>query len=121
MPRPKLEASLADRPPLAGKSVLVTGGAGFIGSHLVDRLIDESPSRLTVVDNLFLGREKNLDEARARFSGVQFYNQDATDAEAMARILDKQQVETSCTTSPSYRCRLRSSVRAGAPSITSSS
>jgi UDP-glucose 4-epimerase len=83
---------LAEPPALAGKSVLVTGGAGFIGSHLVDRLIDESPSRLTVVDNLFLGREANLADARAR-SGVRFCHEDATDAEVMARILAEEEVD----------------------------
>ena len=78
---------------LAGRSVLVTGGAGVIGSHLVDRIIDESPSRLTVVDNLFLGKETNLDNARAAFPGLVFRQQDATDYDAMARILTEQHVE----------------------------
>jgi nucleoside-diphosphate-sugar epimerase len=49
---------------LEGKSILVTGGAGFIGSHLVDRLAAENPEIVVVVDNLFLGREENLAEAR---------------------------------------------------------
>ena len=71
----------------------MTGGAGFIGSHLVDRIIDESPSHLTVVDNLFLGKETNLDNARAAFPGLVFREQDATDYDAMARILTEQQVE----------------------------
>ena len=72
---------------LAGTSVVVVGGAGFIGSHLVDRLVDEGPSRLTVVDNLFLGREENLAAARRRFEGLRFVEQDATDLEAMDAVL----------------------------------
>ena len=44
--------------------VLVTGGAGFIGSHLVDALCDEG-AEVTVLDNLTTGRDTNLD-GRAR-------------------------------------------------------
>ena len=40
--------------------VVVTGGAGFIGSHLVDALLDETPAQVTVVDNFKRGRRQNL-------------------------------------------------------------
>ena len=39
--------------------VLVTGGAGFIGSHLCDRLIHEG-NDVICVDNLFTGRKNNI-------------------------------------------------------------
>jgi UDP-glucose 4-epimerase len=42
--------------------VLVTGGAGFIGSHIVDRLIGDGHT-VTVVDNLSAGREANVNRA----------------------------------------------------------
>ena len=45
--------------------VLVTGGAGFIGSHLVDRLIKEG-HRVIVVDNLSTGKKENLNQ-KAKF------------------------------------------------------
>lgn len=40
---------------------IITGGAGFIGSHLVDRLINDGYS-VTVVDNLVCGKKENLDQ-----------------------------------------------------------
>ena len=40
-------------------NILITGGAGFIGSHLCDALMSEKHN-LTVIDNLVLGREENI-------------------------------------------------------------
>jgi UDP-glucose 4-epimerase len=88
-----METAVADRLSLAGKSVLVLGGAGFIGSHLVDRLIREEPSRLTVVDNLFLGKRENLDHAAREFPGLVFEEQDATDLDAVADLVRRERVD----------------------------
>lgn len=49
--------------------ILVTGGAGFIGSHVVDRLVQEGHG-VVVVDNLSTGRKKNIHR------GVRFYKLD---------------------------------------------
>jgi UDP-glucose 4-epimerase len=85
---------MADRPSLAGRSVLVLGGAGFIGSHLVDRLVDEGPRRVTVVDNLFLGREENLSDAAARLGdALRFHDLDATDDAALASVMRADETE----------------------------
>jgi len=51
--------------PWDGVPVLVTGGAGFIGSHVVDRLV-EAGARVRVLDNLQAGNEANLTSVRER-------------------------------------------------------
>lgn len=49
--------------PLTDSSVLVTGGTGFIGSHLVEKLV-HLDARVTVVDNIATGRITNLNAVR---------------------------------------------------------
>ena len=43
-------------------NILVTGGAGFIGSHLTDKLVSLGHN-VSVLDNLVNGKEENLEEA----------------------------------------------------------
>lgn len=45
---------------LKNKVVVVTGGAGFVGSHLVEALLKEEPEKIIVIDNYFLGLNSNL-------------------------------------------------------------
>ena len=82
-----------DRLSLAGKSVLVTGGAGFIGSHLVERVARERPRALSVIDNMYLGRPENLADARALFPELQLHTQDASDYDAVGAIVAGDQVD----------------------------
>lgn len=66
--------------------ILVTGGAGFIGSHIVDSLLEAGHS-VAVVDDLSTGKQPNVD-ARARF-----HLADIRDAGALAEIFDEEEPE----------------------------
>src|ERR1051326_3984844 len=46
--------------PQGAQRIVVTGGAGFIGSHLVDRLLLEGHDKVIVFDNLSRGRVSNI-------------------------------------------------------------
>jgi UDP-glucose 4-epimerase len=70
-------------------NVLVVGGAGFIGSHLVDLLVERGVQRLTVVDTLWLGREENLADARARRDDIVLSKENAEDYFALKAIVDR--------------------------------
>jgi UDP-glucose 4-epimerase len=65
------------------KHVVVTGGAGFIGSHLVSRLLEDG-YRVTVIDNLCSGNLSNLRHIRDHF---EFVLGDAGDPELLNRVL----------------------------------
>lgn len=79
---------------VSSKSVLVTGGAGFIGSHLVDRLIQDDPKRVVVVDNFFLGHEDNLLQARAAMPDLEIIRLDASDLAAMQDVVMNYEIDT---------------------------
>lgn len=78
---------------LKGRSLMVCGGAGFIGSHLVDRLVREEPSRLVVVDNLFLGRPENLLKARSEYPDLRLCVRDATNLSLLREVVRRERVE----------------------------
>jgi len=68
-----------------GRRALVTGAAGFIGSHIVDRLLREG-SEVTAVDNLSAGKIENVAHNQGR-SGFTFLKGDIRDAEFDAKIV----------------------------------
>ena len=63
---------------------VVTGGAGFIGSAIVRRLLAEGASRVVVIDNLLTGREANLEEVRDK---IDFQRADIRNYEEIAPII----------------------------------
>lgn len=69
----------------SSKTILITGGAGFIGSNLADRLMQEG-YRVVVIDNLSTGKKENLN------SKVNFYKADIGDAK-ISNIFEKEKPE----------------------------
>ena len=69
---------------------LVTGGAGFIGSNLVDGLVERG-AEVTVVDDLSTGKRSNLDTALGR--GAELVELDIRDAEPVAEAVERVQPE----------------------------
>jgi UDP-glucose 4-epimerase len=77
---------------IAGKTVLVTGGAGFIGSHLVDRMLADGAAHVVVIDNMFLGSEDNLSDAQAT-GRLSFYKDDAEFTTSLDFIFQRHKID----------------------------
>ena len=71
--------------------VLVAGGAGFIGSHLIDALLAEG-NDVVCVDNFFIGTHENIAHLKDN-AHFKFYEQDLTDMDKVLEIFQKEQVE----------------------------
>ena len=82
-----------------GVSVLVTGGAGFIGSHLVDALFERG-ARVRILDNFATGKRENLTHCMAR---VELIEGDIRDPETCRRACDG--AGSSFMRRPSALCR----------------
>lgn len=67
---------------LKGKKVVVTGGAGFIGSHSVDELV-RLGARVAVIDNLSGGKLENISHHK---DSIEFHKTDILDQEALVKI-----------------------------------
>jgi UDP-glucose 4-epimerase len=74
---------------LTGTTILVTGGAGFIGSHVVDRFLSAG-HRVIVVDSLLSGKRENLNPKAL------FYQADIRDLAALHRIFTEHKPQVVC-------------------------
>ena len=72
---------------LEGARVLVTGGAGLVGSHIVDQLLAEGVEKVIVLDNFIRGCQENL-EAALRSDRAQIVQGDIRDSEIVQRCMD---------------------------------
>lgn len=83
---------VVNMPNIKGKNVLVTGGAGFVGSHLCDLLLENAANKVVVVDNFFLGKMENISNAMTDKAFV-LYRDDARFFGVMHSIIEKENIE----------------------------
>lgn len=72
---------------MKNKRILITGGAGLIGSHIADQLALEKPSEIIVLDNFVRGRRENLANA-ARMAKVTVVEGDIRDRKLLAETFE---------------------------------
>ena len=70
----------------SARSALITGGAGFIGSHMADELISDG-WKVTVLDNLITGKRENLEHLSGDPS-LRFVEGDVSDKDLLKRLLN---------------------------------
>jgi len=66
------------------KKIIVTGGAGFIGSHLVEKLIDNGAEEILVIDDLSTGKAENIKD----FEEVEFLNKKIEEIDNLAEVFN---------------------------------
>lgn len=77
---------------IKGKNILVTGGAGFIGSHLCDALLAQNAAKVVCLDNFFLGKMENLEES-LRHDNFVLYRDDARNFGVLQAIMEKESID----------------------------
>jgi UDP-glucose 4-epimerase len=86
---PELETSGTAAQPVTGQRILVTGGAGTIGSTLVDQLVDSGAAEVVVLDTMVRGRPENLAAAAAAAGDrLRIVVGDINDRPLVARLIE---------------------------------
>lgn len=73
-------------------NILITGGAGFIGSKLSRELLNNEDNKIIVVDNFVLGRRDLMDEMSAN-ERFKYYDVDASDIDRMSNIIKEHEID----------------------------
>jgi UDP-glucose 4-epimerase len=70
---------------IKGSVVLVTGGGGFIGSHLIDKLLTKNPKKIIILDNFSRGTDQNIKDA-LKHKNVELVKGDVRDFELLDKL-----------------------------------
>src|SRR3989344_1645716 len=73
---------------IKNSSILVTGGAGFIGSYVVEELLTYNPKKIFIVDNLVRGSLENI-QSSIRNPKAEFLKDDITNKDLLNRLMSK--------------------------------
>lgn len=77
---------------LKNKTIVVTGGAGFIGSHLCEILMGYNPEKLIIVDDFSLGKERNIKNLK-KMENILVYKLDASNSDIMLKLYEKEIID----------------------------
>ncbi len=97
---------------MKGKRILITGGAGLIGSHIADLISEQEPAEIVLYDNFVRGRRENIAHAMSK-GRVTVVNADIRDRAALASAMQGIDVVfhqaairiTQCAEEPTARTR----------------
>jgi UDP-glucose 4-epimerase len=73
--------------PIQGTKILITGGAGFVGSATADQLLQAGAAEIRILDNFVRGNMRNLEDATARGNVVTIHG-DIRDADTVDRAVE---------------------------------
>ena len=88
---------------IADKRILITGGAGLVGSHIADLLVCERPAEIRILDNFVRGRRDNLSWAAAN-GPVSVVEGDIRDRALVRRSMDDVNIVFHQTAIPAAQC-----------------
>lgn len=72
---------------MENKSILVTGGAGFIGSHIVEYLLKNNAKFVRVLDNLSTGNKNNIQQFLDKYSNIEFIYGDISNLDICRKVM----------------------------------
>lgn len=69
-------------------NILVTGGAGFIGSNIVEKLLKDGIKKVRILDNLSTGKKENISHLLVLYDNLEFIHGDITNFETCKKAVD---------------------------------